>query len=127
MKKTIVLSLLVLLVGCTNQSETVFDEGRYCTEVADKRDMVNWLELEFESGELIIISPLSSYKFDNGNYIVSGNELKVTGVGLPSGDSDQYTLVFTITDDSLIFSEKDSDHFEAFSLKDNVTFTQSCE
>ena len=37
MKKTIVLSLLVLLVGCTNQSETVFDEGRYCTEVADKR------------------------------------------------------------------------------------------
>ena len=78
--------------------------------------MVNWLELEFESGELIIISPLSSYKFDNGN-IVSGNELKVTGVGLPSGDSDQYTLVFTITDDSLIFSEKDSDHFEAFSLK----------
>lgn len=127
MKKSLILFLILWLVGCTNTNQALFEEGRYCTNISNNKDIANWLVLEFEESKVTITNVLSSFIFNDSEYEISDNLLKITGKGLPSNENNQYVLVFEIKNDSITFLGQGSENFDAFNMKDGYVFTRNCE
>lgn len=127
MRNTVLLLLcVVLFAGCAAQNQVKFTEGKYVSTLEDKRDIVYLLEFNFTDQENVSIdNALSSYLFRDSKYKVSGNELEINGTGLPSGETDTYTLVFTRKGETIVFDESQSTNYKAFNLRDGNTFERN--
>ncbi len=128
MKKFLLILCLALLAGCGAGQAVECQQGLYASTVVDPHSTVGWLAFDFVDDQHVQVqSPLSSYWFREADYEVSGRELKIRGVGLPSGEEDVYELVFETKDDSLVFREGKSLNYEIFQLKDGYVFAYEAE
>ncbi|NLC41556.1 MAG: hypothetical protein GX775_01685 [Erysipelothrix sp.] len=114
-----------MLIGCTNS--TSVKGQKYCSSVADGKAVEDSLEFKFESDEVQMTNALISFMYMDAEYTVTDDELIITGTGLPDSYTAQYTLVFTIDDDNLVFTEDSSTIFDNFSLKEGNTLVRGCE
>ena len=127
MKKSLILFFVLFLVGCTRIDKYTFKDGKYCTNISNKQDIVNTLVLNFEESKVSISNVLSSFNFSESDYEISETILTINGKGLPGNPNETFVLVFELKKDAIVFIESKSKNFSAFSLNDGYIFTMNCD